>query len=403
LIEFTANNDLLIGGDKYTETTKRDFYLMRLNTEREIIWENTYGGSGSDCLTSVAELENGDFLIGGLSESTDGDLESNNGKFDFWLTRIDSNGKILWSQTYGGEGYDYLHSINKISENEFILAGYSDSYLNVAGFYGDDDYRVIKVDGSGNILWEKSYGGSKEDRLLSSVLSKDNGIILFGSSFSTDGDISENIGISDFWVVKIDTDGEIIWEKNFGGSSGEISRKIIKVDDDYLAVGSTYSNDLDVTINNSLDSFRDMWAIKFDEDGNLIWDASFGTEGNDWPHAIVQLDDNSYIIGGHEHAVEDFVITKFRSGSDVTHVSGIENETIIDFQVFPNPSKDFIKIISNEVIFTMKILDSVGKIVYNNEINSNNFNLNANQFGKGIYFVTIFTKNKSTTSKIVIN
>ena len=184
-----------------------------------IEWQKCLGGTADDFANSIQQTSDGGFIVAGETRSNDGDVSGNHGKSDAWVVKLNSLGDILWKKCLGGTGNDYARSIQQISDGGFILTGYTNSNNgDVSGNNGYYDAWVVKLNSSGDILWQKCLGGTYDDYARSIQQTSDTGFILAGYTFSNDGDVSGNHGFSDAWVVKLNSSGDIIWQKCFGGT-----------------------------------------------------------------------------------------------------------------------------------------------------------------------------------------
>tara|TARA_B100000508_G_scaffold137355_2_gene131763 strand:- start:59565 stop:63446 length:3882 start_codon:yes stop_codon:yes gene_type:complete len=266
--------------------------------EPVIEWQKSLGGSGYDNARSIQQTSDGGFIIVGFSFSDDGDLTVNNGAYDYWIIKTDSIGEILWQKSYGGSGGDYAESAQQTTDGGYIVSGRSGSYDgDITNFNGGEDYWLLKLDPMGNILWEKSFGGSWDDRAFSIQQTSDNGYIVAGQSESIDGDISGNNGNFDFWVVKLDVSGNISWENTLGGSASDSGRSIQQTSDGgYIVGGTANSNNGDVSVNYG---GNDYWLVKLDGSGNILWERSYGGSSNDILRSIDQTITGGYILAGY--------------------------------------------------------------------------------------------------------
>jgi hypothetical protein len=207
---------------------------------------------------------------------------------------------ILWQKSYGGVGNDGASQVIQTTDGGHIVIGssYSNS-VDVTGHHGDSstsDYWVTKINSAGALLWQKSYGGIGNENGSGIIQTSDGGYILVGSSNSTNGDVTGNHGGIDIWVVKIDTVGNIQWEQSYGGSSDDDANSIIQTyDGGFLIGGRTTSNDGDVTLNHG---GGDYWIVKINSAGVIQWQKSYGGSANDWAYYAIQNNDHSYLIGG---------------------------------------------------------------------------------------------------------
>lgn len=271
-----------------------------------IQWGNTYGeGNNIEIFNSTLETPDNGFLFGGQSETIKGiDITYGNiGLGDYLVIKTDSAGNIEWLKKYGGTGYDVITSMVNSIDGGYIIGGRTRSVDgDIESNHGGDDIWLVKITNDGEIEWEKTYGGKSED-YLQTIISKNNGYLIGGSTNSNDGDIqSENKGQWDFWVINIDDSGNIIWEKCYGGANVEYLRQIHQTTDNcFLLTGYTRSNDGDIKSTNH--GLADFWVVKVDKDGILIWEKTYGGENNDNLNSSIITVDNGLILGGRSESV----------------------------------------------------------------------------------------------------
>ncbi|MGM0480239.1 MAG: hypothetical protein ACQERC_13540 [Bacteroidota bacterium] len=265
--------------------------------EPVIEWEKSLGGSLLDQVLSIQQTTDGGYIIAGDSDSNNGDVTGNNGDWDFWVVKLDTAGDLSWQNSLGGSGLDYLNAIRQTLDGGYIIAGYSESNDgDVTGNNGNGDCWVVKLDATGNMIWEKSLGGSQKEIANSIQQTTDGNYIVAGWSESNDGDVTENSGGSDYWIVKLDASGNIIWEKSLGGSGNDWANSIeLTSDNGFIVAGQSDSNDGDVTGNNGS---KDYWVVKLDSVGGLTWQKSLGGSGTDRAFSIQQTTNDGYIIAG---------------------------------------------------------------------------------------------------------
>lgn len=252
-----------------------DFWIVKLDPSGDITWQKCLGGSLSDGSYSVQQTTDGGYILGGLTCSNDGNVSGNHGSVDYWVVKLTSSGVLSWQKCLGGSDEDWLWSIRQTSDGGYGLAGWSLSTDgDVTGSHGGGDIWVVNLDSEGNICWQKSLGGSGADEIRwewpSIWQTVDGGYFVAGCSDSTDGDVTGNKGDADFWVVKLNTGGNISWQKCFGGSLTDRARSGVQTTDGgYVVVGWTHSSDGDVSGNHSVTYPQDGWIIKLDSNGNL--------------------------------------------------------------------------------------------------------------------------------------
>tara|TARA_B100000508_G_scaffold137355_2_gene131765 strand:- start:66500 stop:69556 length:3057 start_codon:yes stop_codon:yes gene_type:complete len=300
-------------GDVNVNSGENDYWVTKLDSAGYIIWQNSFGGSGHDVAESIQQTTDNGYIIAGNSNSTDGDITGNNGSFDRWIVKLDASGNLSWQKSLGGAGNDYGSSIKQTNDGGYIVAGKSSSSNgDVSGNNGGFDYWVTKLDAFGNISWEKSFGGSFDDWAYS-IQQTLNGYIVAGFSGSIDGDVSGNNGNRDYWIISLDLNGNIIWQKSLGGSGDDRAYSIQQTaDGGYIVVGESDSSDGDVTINNGGDDF---WIVKLDAFGNISWEKSFGGSGNDRAYSVIQTLDEGYFIVGYTTS-NDGNVTQYSGNGD---------------------------------------------------------------------------------------
>jgi len=225
----TSDGDFIIAGqsassDGSIDNNKggTDLWVTKLDGNGNLIWEKNYGGSEDDFAMDLQPTTDGGFIITGGSASSDGDITNNNGRLDIWVLKINELGELQWTNSYGGSGVDIGSSIQPISGG-YILAGCTGSggETGVSAGFGGNEFWVLKLDLQGNLVWEKTYGGKRHDAAKSIVVNSDGDFLVAGNTWSNDGDISNNQGHGDAWVIKINNVGVLLWEKTFGGGCGD--------------------------------------------------------------------------------------------------------------------------------------------------------------------------------------
>ncbi len=291
---------------KSTDYNNSDYWIVKLDFAGNMQWQKSLGGSKDDIAFSIIFTKDGGYAVAGYSYSNDGDVSGNHGDADFWVVKLDSEGKIQWQKSLGGSKEEYAYSIVQTIDGGYVVAGYTDSNDgDVSGNHGNADCWIVKLDSKGDIKWQKTLGGSGDDYANSIIQTSDGGYIFAGWSYSNDGDVSGNHGESDYWIVKLDASGNIRWQKSPGGSGEDQAYCIIQtVDSSYVIAGYTYSDDGDVKDNHG-DS--DYWIVKLDNAGNILWQKSLGGSGEDDAFSLVQSKQGNYIIAGYSNSSDGYV------------------------------------------------------------------------------------------------
>ncbi len=295
-----------ISGDK-TQDSKGswDLWIVKINGTGILEWEKTIGGADADMLKSIIQTVDGGYLVTADSYSDiSGDkTENSKGETDFWILKLDAAGNIIWQHTYGGDATDYRPKAHQASDGGYIVAGNSES--GVSGdktdpSKGDYDIWILKLDTDGNIVWQKTIGGSAGDILVSFEPTNDGGYIINAYSDSpASGDKSENsIGGEDYWVIKLNADGSIEWDRTLGGTDINTAVDAIPtMDGGYLAGGYSNSPASGNKSENPVGKF-DYWLIKLDSIGAIVWDKTIGGEDDDFLTDLKELDDGSFLVSG---------------------------------------------------------------------------------------------------------
>ncbi|PQJ81018.1 hypothetical protein [Polaribacter porphyrae] len=312
-----------------------DYWVLKFDNSNNLVWNKTFGGSNDDRARDIIELNDGSFIISGFSRSNDVDVTNNEGNYDFWVVKIDENGNLIWEKNFGFSGSDQAFVIKQVSDNSILLGGSLDVTASggqgnskVANKHAGGDYWLIKIDINGNKLWSKYYGGLFTDTLLD-IAETDNGnYILTGFSDSADTNISNNLGTYDYWVVKVDNSGTLLWEKNFGGSEIDEAYAISKTPEDaFLIVGNSRSLDKDISKNNGS---SDIWVIKIDVDGKLLWEKNFGGSSFEGAKKIIPFSNGGFLIVGSSRSA-DTDVTENKGNKDVWVIK-INNEGTLEWQ-----------------------------------------------------------------------
>ena len=373
-----------------------DGWLLKLDSMGAIQWQRCLGGSGWDEANDVQQTSDGGYIVAGQSRSTDGDVTGNHGFSDYWLVKLDSMGNIEWQRSHGGSHEDIAHAVSQTSDGGYIVAGEAFSIDgNVTGNHGSSDYWVLKLNYEGKIEWEKSLGGTSIDRANDILQSRDGGYIAFGQTYSNNGDVTGNHGANDFWVVKLGIDGNIEWKKTFGGSNEDFARSINQTSDGgFVMTGMTQSNNGDVLGN---DGGADVWVLKISKSGEFQWQKTFGGTQAEGGHSIQQTTDGGYVFAGFAwsnngdvsgvHGSSDFWVVKLSPLSSPT-----TTPQTLPLEIFPNPATISIslKLQTEEPTLTLRITDLLGRELSRQTI-TNGGNANISALPNGFYLITATT------------
>ncbi len=299
-----------ISGDK-TENSNGalDIWIVKLGVGGNVEWQNTIGGSGNDYVNVVKQTSDGGYIVlAGSDSNISGDkTENSRGGLDYWILKLNANGNIVWQRTYGGSNPDFDTFGQETTDGGYIVGGYSDSGASgdkTEASNGQRDYWVLKLDSNGGIVWQNGIGGSLIDRVQATFQTADGGYIIGG--FSTSGISGDKTAISqggsDYWLVKLNSNGTIAWQKTIGGSSSDPIRDVIPTSDGgYLLGGYSQSNISGDKTENSNGDY-DYWIVKLDSVGNISWQNTIGGVGTEFLRDIKQLGDGTYLIAGYSNS-----------------------------------------------------------------------------------------------------
>ena len=302
---YSASN---ISGDK-SQNLRGDFdyWIVKTDALGNKQWDRDYGGTVQDYLYSVIQTFDGGYLLGGTSLGNGGDkTQLSRGNFDYWIVKTDSNGLKLWDRRFGGDKQDELYTMTETADHGYLLAGIS--YSGIVGDktstpHGWGDIWVVKIDSNGTKLWDKGFGSSWDDIVHCVIQPTDGGYILAGRSDGTnDGEKSEPCkGLYDYWIIKIDSLGNKQWDKDFGGSQHDINDKgnIIQTIDGGYLISGVSYNNVNGDKTENNLGPEQGWFVKIDAGGNKQWDKTILTNGTDQRAYVADVDDRCYVFASY--------------------------------------------------------------------------------------------------------
>lgn len=262
---------LVVGGTKSYGAGLTDLWVMRTDDQGELIWEKILGGAKDDVAYSVTSLD-GDYLLVGSTASYGA------GGSDVWVLKIDDEGEVLWNLTIGGPKNDVGKEVASTADDGFIIVGDTSSYG--AGW---TDVWLIKMNADGSVSWNQTYGGSANDSGRS-VKETADGFIIAGNSDSFGSNLVEG------YIVNVDMEGNLVWEKTFGGSADDYAESVeLLADEGYLVTGYTTSTGTGES---------DVWLFSLSGDGNLVDETFYGGSMRDRMYQVHATSDGGYILAG---------------------------------------------------------------------------------------------------------
>ena len=436
VIQQAPDGGFLLGGFTNTFTEEQimqkrlyDFVIYKIDNKGSTIWKKTFGGNGDDILQAIQPTPDGGFLLGGRTCSVDGDVQSRNGltydyfERDMWVIKIDKNGVLQWEKTYGKNySAEILNCFFPLNDG-YLLGGSSTRNKNgdtPQGVNGPSYFCLIKIDFNGNVIWEKRYGGSGNENMAKILKTNDGGYLLAGSTSSVDGDIHTRTRIDyyyywdiDYWVVKVDNSGNLEWEKSYGNIGWDNLNSCCSTSNGgYMLVGVSDSDVSDINSENPAQF--DCWVINIDSVGNIIWDAKYGGSNDDSFNAIIPTKDGEYLFGGTTksndgdiksgnhgaqnpwtHGRMDIWVMKSNSKLSSTNKIITDNTNF-----YPNPVSDKLQINFNEE-GVVSVFDFFGKLLLQQSITKYNNVINVSSIPSGTYILNFNSKEHFESSKFI--
>ncbi len=302
-----GNSQSGISGDK-TEASKGffDCWVIKLDKSGNIQWQKSLGGDSYEFCNSVQQTKEGGYILGCMSASNiSGDKSENSkGNYDFWIVKLDSSGNKQWDKTLGGSEYEFANQAIQTADGGYMAVGLSNS--NISGDKSQDsrggyDYWAVKLDKNGNKLWDVTAGGTADDYVNGVVQTPDGGYALAGASASNiSGEKTENSrGGQDYWLVKLNKRGRIQFDKTMGGALDEYGQKVENTSDGGIIIcGGSQSNISGEKTENSRGG-QDYWVIKLNNTGAIQWDKTIGGDGDDALLSVKEVQKDKYLLGGY--------------------------------------------------------------------------------------------------------
>jgi hypothetical protein len=310
-----SNSDQGFEKGKNSFAQTNDFWILKTDTAGTIIWQETMGANGEDKLADILVDNDNSLFLFGYSNSDPGIWKSsvNRGGMDYWMLKLDQFGNKIYDMTIGGSSNDILTSAIQTKNGDILLGGYSSSPNDkdkISLHKGKNDFWVIRYDILGNKIWDKTFGGERDDVLIQ-ILEYGDDVLLCGYSASTDTstlsfDKSQvSRGNEDYWVLRVGRNGNVIWDKTIGGDSSDIlTAAMLLYNDDILLAGTSFSGksgektqDAIVRDSSNMPS-RDYWLVRIDSSGTVIWDKTIGSYGIDIPHSLASICSKGAVVSG---------------------------------------------------------------------------------------------------------
>lgn len=288
-------------------------FLIASVSAQEILWQKRYGTNAYDHIGDICYDHTGNLILGCTNNSSiNGDKTVvGYGNSDYWIIKADSVGNILWQKDYGGSNFDKLEKISISNDGSIYCGGSSTSSISGSKTslnYGGQDMWVIKLDSSGNLLWEANLGGYWDEELFAITATNDGGCVCGGYAQSgISGNKTQNVfGLFDGWVVKLSQTGVIEWQIDLGTTSWDYLFDLIELPDRTIICGLTGGGGASGNKTLSGNGGPDFWLVKLDSVGNILSQYVYGGIGSEELHDMVFTKDNSIICGGLSNSTVSF-------------------------------------------------------------------------------------------------
>jgi len=365
-IQQTSDGGYIVAGNTSSFSSSTDVLIIKLDSNGDIEWQRSYGGSEDDWAHSIQQTNDGGYIVaGGAGFRMDDDLY-----YSFWILKLSTTGDVEWEYVYGKQEFDYAYSVQQTSDGGYIVAGFGENYMGMWYKYlvlkltpygniewqrtyriedcnsassiqqtsdggyivaGETEYFpdlvkniwILKLTSIGDIEWQHAYKGSSSEQAYSIQQTSDGGYVAVGWTSSY------GAGSGDVWVLKLSSDGNIEWQRTYGGSGFECAYSIQQTSDGgYIVAGETSSFGA---------GGKDLWVLKLYSNGDIEWQKTYGGTGHDSASSIQQTSDGGYIVAGYSESFSagesDFFIIELSSTGDITPLCGLigsSNATVTD-------------------------------------------------------------------------
>ena len=301
-------------GDVTGAHGRADIWVIKMNFSGDVIWKKAFGGTQWEYFQKVFVHNDGSITIFGYTDSPNGDVIGHHGFQDVWVIKLNSSGTLLWQKALGGSAEDGFRWAEVLPDNSYIMAGYTFSNNgNVSGNHGSADIWIVKLSSSGDVQWQKCFGGTNDDRPRTIQLIPGNQFLIIGGTLSNNGDVTGNHGNADAWIFKIDNTGALLTQKFYGGSAEDVAFKaVIANNGNYIIMGATRSVDGDVTgyHGSAAGSERDTWIFSIDPISlSLNWQKCIGGSDSDSPTDMIKNSNGDVIVSSSTFSTDGDAIT----------------------------------------------------------------------------------------------
>jgi len=461
-IEETSDGGMIIGGysnsnisgDK-SENSRgaNDYWILKLDSSGNIVWQRTLGGDGEDKLAAFHQTSDGGYIVGGYSDSgiSGEKTESSRGFTDYWILKLNSSGSIEWQKTIGGNEGDLLVEIHQTPDDKYILAG--SSFSDISGDrtesrIANQDAWILGLDSNGNILWQDAYGISNNGfRLYDFQLTSDSGYILGGTwgidlayylkkvgldnvwtTFAGNGAVNylsmvrqtsdggfivngttDNQSQFNYYVWKLDSAGNTLWDRNIDGALFEMGTTVLGSTEGGSLVGGYSDSYISGDKTENSQGLEDFWIVKLNNVGVIEWQNTIGGSDMDKLTCTNQNSDGTYIFGGNSSSNISGDKTEISRGSNdfwvIKHAAILgleENPFATAITLYPSPAKNTLQLnTQDKTIDQINIYTMAGSKVLQLDVDTVSPTVDVSSLASGVYYLQLYSGKNVALKKFV--
>ncbi|MDO5510882.1 MAG: T9SS type A sorting domain-containing protein [Weeksellaceae bacterium] len=424
-IQLTQDGGILLAGTSNSGKSgdkldggygKEDFWLIQLDPQGEQLWQMTIGGEGSDIMVVAKQTKDGGIILMGNSDSEKHPmsndipwLKAHNsyGGMDIWVVKLDSNGEIQWQRTLGGNYNDIAVDIIENQNKDFIILATSNSTESgnkTSKNYGSGDYWVIKLDREGNEIWQKTFGGDKEDQAVALLLLENDDILMggFSSSTASGNKTTNNEQGTDYWLLRITDNAEVIWQKNYNTGYADVLKNMHKTYEGNILLSGTDFH--------TIEEDQNYVVTKIDDQGNELWSRTLGGNGRDVLTRSIMTREGAYILAGTSTSTKSADKKSGKQGrEDLWIIKLFDSETKNPLEVakvveiYPNPVDKHLTLMIHKDFdkAEMQLYDMAGRQLWSQKIDHKQTIIDMHRYQTGLYVVKLVIDNEKYNEKII--
>lgn len=394
-----------------------DFWLVKLTSSGDLIWQKSIGTDNGDSFSNILEKDGFIYLIGSSFGDTSAyKTEFSKGASDYWIIKLDSAGNRVWDKTIGSSENDFgfLLGSNMIN-NQIYLVGRSLGPVSgdkTEPSIGVWDTWVVKLDDSGNILWDRTLGGTSFENYAVSWPNANSLIVAVTSMSGVSGNRTVPLkGDQDCWLVELNENGDLIRQISIGGNGTELVNSIYKDSYGHYILVMTSNSGISGDKSESSRGGTDTWIVGLDENWNIVWQKTIGGSGNEEPRGIYEVSPGRYLVYGYcfNHSnPQDINVTHYGMSDYLvfelfTTVSIEESSSFPGIEIFPNPSSGLVNIRTSQAgTYRLQVINTSGQLLHDTRFSETVYQYDFSGLASGMYVIKLQTPDGKTASYKVI-